>query len=1157
MKTRKIFSFILALAVILTFSFGTVTPAEHVHASGEPTITVDSVDAKAGDTVTLNVTMANNPGIYGAEIYVHYDDKALTLTDAEDQGVFDNYKYSKNYKTGFMLLWDADSENMTGEGVVTVLTFKVNDNAKGGTHKVWIEYEEDCIFNDEWENVSFKTVAGGVTLPCNHVYTNYVSDKNATCTADGTKTAACDNGCGTKDTVADTGSMKGHKYTTYVSNNNAVCGVDGTKTATCDNGCGTKDTVVDTGSALKHSFTSYVSNNDATYTANGTETAMCDHNCGAKDTRVVAGSMLKDENAPTGEILVEANSFKEMVNKVTFGIFFKEAFDVTITGADAETGVKSVEYLKSEVAISAEDIVVATGWTTYAPFSVAEEGQYVIYAKITDNAGNIHYMSTDGLVLDVTSPVIAGVTSGAEYCEEVVVTVTEKHVASVTVNGQAVSLDANNQITLDAVSADGTEYTVVVTDKAGNEAKVTATVYAGHAFVNYVSDNNATCVADGTETAKCERCNETDTRTEVGSMGEHNFIAYVSNNDATCTADGTETASCAGGCGTTDTRTAVGSKLAHVYTSYVSNDNATCTTNCTETATCDLGCGTKDTRDIADTKVAHVYTNYVNDNNATCTADGTKTATCDFGCGAKDTLTVEGTMLAHVYTNYVSDNNATCTKDGTKTALCDLGCGEKSTLTDAGTMLAHKYTNYVSDNNATCVADGTKTAQCDYNCGNTDTVADPGSMGEHNFKNYVSNNDATCTKDGTETASCEGNCGTTDTRTAVGSKLAHVYTNYVSNDNATCTTNCTETATCDLGCGTKDTRDIADTKVAHVYTNYVNDNNATCTADGTKTATCDFGCGAKDTLTVEGTKLAHVYTNYVNNNDATCQKNATATAACDYGCGTKDTKEVPDSVVDHKYTNYVSNNDATCKVDGTKTALCDFGCGEKSTLTDAGSMLPHAVEAWTVTTAPTVDTFGEKEGICTACGDTIKAQIAKLIVSVESENGVKVEANGDVAFDADAELKADFVKEAITKDLLEQIEKQVDAVLDGKDVAEILDLSLLLGDVDIEFTGTVTVTIPLFSGADDYKDLQIAYMDANGKLTFVDSKVTSEGITFEASSMGTYIIVGTDTGSDSKPGTSSPVTGDFGGMLPAVLGLIVAIAVCAVCFNLKFRYRTR
>ena len=125
-----------------------------------------------------------------------------------------------------------------------------------------------------------------------HSYTNYKSNGDAACEADGTKTAQCDHGCGTKDTVTDTGSALGHSYTDYKSNGDAACEEDGTKTAQCDHGCGTKDTVTDTGSALGHSYTDYKSNGDAACEEDGTVTAECDHGCGTKDTKTDYGSAL-------------------------------------------------------------------------------------------------------------------------------------------------------------------------------------------------------------------------------------------------------------------------------------------------------------------------------------------------------------------------------------------------------------------------------------------------------------------------------------------------------------------------------------------------------------------------------------------------------------------------------------------------------------------------------------------------------------------------------------------------------------------------------------------------------------------------------------------------------------------------------------------------
>lgn len=85
----------------------------------------------------------------------------------------------------------------------------------------------------------------------------------------------------------------------------------------------------------------------------------------------------------------------------------------------------------------------------------------------------------------------------------------------------------------------------------------------GHSYTSYVYNNDATCQADGTETATCDRCDATDTRTAEGTQVDHSYGEYVYNNDATCTEDGTETASCIYGCGTQDTRTAAGTATGH------------------------------------------------------------------------------------------------------------------------------------------------------------------------------------------------------------------------------------------------------------------------------------------------------------------------------------------------------------------------------------------------------------------------------------------------------------------------------------------------------------------------------------------------------------------------------------------------------------------
>lgn len=59
----------------------------------------------------------------------------------------------------------------------------------------------------------------------------------------------------------------------------------------------------------------------------------------------------------------------------------------------------------------------------------------------------------------------------------------------------------------------------------------------GHSFTNYVSDNNATCAKDGTKTAKCNRCDETDTIIEENTKLEHSYTEQEAYNEIIKTAD--------------------------------------------------------------------------------------------------------------------------------------------------------------------------------------------------------------------------------------------------------------------------------------------------------------------------------------------------------------------------------------------------------------------------------------------------------------------------------------------------------------------------------------------------------------------------------------------------------------------------------------------
>ena len=200
----------------------------------------------------------------------------------------------------------------------------------------------------------------------------------------------------------------------------------------------------------------------------------------------------KDTEKPTGEIIIGANKWQEFLNKLTFGLFFKDTQTVTITAAD-NSGTVFVSYLVTNQDLSEEELksLVFSGYEE--PFHIDPSGEYIVYAMLVDASLNITYLRSDRITLDNVQPVISGIEAGKTYCEAQTVTIDEKYVGTVTVNGTEVRLDETGSFTLSP--ADG-EQKIVVTDKAGNTAEMTVTVNDGH------TGGTATC----TEKAVCEVC---------------------------------------------------------------------------------------------------------------------------------------------------------------------------------------------------------------------------------------------------------------------------------------------------------------------------------------------------------------------------------------------------------------------------------------------------------------------------------------------------------------------------------------------------------------------------------------------------------------------------------------------------------------------------
>ena len=201
----------------------------------------------------------------------------------------------------------------------------------------------------------------------------------------------------------------------------------------------------------------------------------------------------KDIEKPTGEIIIGTDKWQEFLNELTSGLFFQDTQEVTINAAD-NSGIVFASYLVTDQDLSEEELksLVYRGYDE--PFRIEPNGEYIVYVMLVDASLNITYLRSDRLTLDNVQPVISGVENGKTYCGARTVTITEKYIDTVTVNGATVELDESDSFRL--VPANGGQK-IIVADKAGNTTEMTVTVNDGHTYGEWASNG------DGTHTRKC------------------------------------------------------------------------------------------------------------------------------------------------------------------------------------------------------------------------------------------------------------------------------------------------------------------------------------------------------------------------------------------------------------------------------------------------------------------------------------------------------------------------------------------------------------------------------------------------------------------------------------------------------------------------------
>lgn len=354
----------------------------------------------------------------------------------------------------------------------TGTTYKGGTDGKLNNVDSSMEYRKDG--ENEWRSITGDTVEG---LSTGKYYVRYKDSKNYYASSD--KEVYVANGQEIKVKVP--ASQVG--YTLSVSN-----------------------TVVDYNESSTLTFAlnkGYSKTKDFAVKVNG-ETVQLDNNNRykikniQKDTNITVEGVA-DITAPDTEIKVSNKTWKSILNTIIFGLFFKETQKAEITATDEGSGVNKYYYYVdksgSEKSLT-EKQLQAVDWKEGTSVTFSEDSNYVIYAKVTDKAGNIKYVSTDGIVIDTIAPQVSGVESNQTYTKTQTFTVTDNNLDTVKVDDKVVT-----SYTL--VPKKGT-YTIEVTDKSGNKTTlnnitvnwekvkkptVESKVYTGQTLTANISEN--------------------------------------------------------------------------------------------------------------------------------------------------------------------------------------------------------------------------------------------------------------------------------------------------------------------------------------------------------------------------------------------------------------------------------------------------------------------------------------------------------------------------------------------------------------------------------------------------------------------------------------------------------------------------------------------
>ncbi|MCR5782503.1 MAG: sortase [Clostridia bacterium] len=223
------------LCIILILSCFSVC----VSATGEGTIAASTAKAKPGDTVNIQVSISNNPGVMILGLDVGYDSSVMKLTKVTDGALLGTATHTENLELNpYRLTWDNPTvtTDFTQNGVIATLTFLINNDASQGSYPVSLSYEKDNseIMNVNMDDVDFVLENGVIEIEDGHTHTSVtIPGTAATCTEDGMTDGEKCSECGKILKKQEIIPAAGHKWDEGKVTKAPTCTGEGVKQFTC------------------------------------------------------------------------------------------------------------------------------------------------------------------------------------------------------------------------------------------------------------------------------------------------------------------------------------------------------------------------------------------------------------------------------------------------------------------------------------------------------------------------------------------------------------------------------------------------------------------------------------------------------------------------------------------------------------------------------------------------------------------------------------------------------------------------------------------------------------------------------------------------------------------------------------------------------------